>query len=223
MICKSNVQDNMEMCPNCGAMPWRIPDVFLNAEQHHSWLENIYKPQLERWEQWTRIHVENNILREENEKLRAKLDELSFTIPVESSEARTKEETSKPIPLMTSFVYLPPQLVKRKRFLREMSPFTRFTRLNDEDKIHIYYILQNVYQYGQALAQIPASKHGLPRNEMIQDAKQYLKEYIEGDHSVDEAFIILVTRYIMLKYPEWDERELQITLRKVIEAIQRAR
>lgn len=50
MICKQEVGQNEIMCPYCGALPWKIPESFLNSEQHLSWLEEVYKPQLLRWE-----------------------------------------------------------------------------------------------------------------------------------------------------------------------------
>lgn len=49
MICKSEVNDSVSTCPNCGANPWRIPETFLNADQHQTWLNEVYNAQYQRW------------------------------------------------------------------------------------------------------------------------------------------------------------------------------
>ena len=49
MICKQEIADsNIICCPQCGAMPWQIPEMFLNEEQHRIWVEQVYTPQLQR-------------------------------------------------------------------------------------------------------------------------------------------------------------------------------
>ena len=51
MICKCEITDrNTISCPQCGAMPWQMPEMFLNEEQHQIWGEQVYSPQLKRWQ-----------------------------------------------------------------------------------------------------------------------------------------------------------------------------
>lgn len=49
MICKSEVNNESRSCPLCGANPWRMPESFLNSDQHQTWLNEIYMPQYEKW------------------------------------------------------------------------------------------------------------------------------------------------------------------------------
>lgn len=49
MICKSEVNNESRSCPLCGADPWRMPESFLNSDQHQTWLNEIYMPQYEKW------------------------------------------------------------------------------------------------------------------------------------------------------------------------------
>lgn len=54
MICKHDVPDTAQACPTCGADPWKLPEMFLNPEQHQIWLNDFYYPQLARWEEQQR-------------------------------------------------------------------------------------------------------------------------------------------------------------------------
>ena len=58
MICKREVDADEKMCPICGAMPWKLPVSFLNSEQHFTWLEEVYKPQLLRWEKSKQLNAD---------------------------------------------------------------------------------------------------------------------------------------------------------------------
>lgn len=58
MICKQEVDADEKMCPICGAMPWKLPESFLNSEQHFTWLEEVYKPQLLRWEKSKQLNAD---------------------------------------------------------------------------------------------------------------------------------------------------------------------
>lgn len=56
MICKYEIADsNTISCPQCGAMPWQMPEMFLNEEQHQIWVEQIYSPQLQRWQKMQQL------------------------------------------------------------------------------------------------------------------------------------------------------------------------
>lgn len=77
MICKQEVDSDEKMCPICGAMPWKLPESFLNSEQHFTWLEEVYKPQLLRWEKSKQLNADLielqgsiNSIREELQLLR---------------------------------------------------------------------------------------------------------------------------------------------------------
>ena len=77
MICKQEVDADEKMCPICGAMPWKLPESFLNSEQHFTWLEEVYKPQLLRWEKSKQLNADLielqgsiNSIREELQLLR---------------------------------------------------------------------------------------------------------------------------------------------------------
>ena len=50
MICKSIVKENLESCPICEANSWRMPEQFLNEDQHRIWLATVYAPQVKKWE-----------------------------------------------------------------------------------------------------------------------------------------------------------------------------
>ena len=75
-ICKQSVQETALICPNCGAMPWKMPAAFLGPEQHKAWLTEVYEPQLMRWNQVLQREKRIKELSEENERLRQEIRRL---------------------------------------------------------------------------------------------------------------------------------------------------
>ncbi len=80
MICNESIPEDTVMCPNCGAMPWQMPEVFLNEEQHKAWLDAVYKSQLDRWEKQKALQLEYKCFKNNINKLDNKLDELNMNI-----------------------------------------------------------------------------------------------------------------------------------------------
>ena len=76
MICKQEVQINAKICPMCGAMPWKMPESFLNAEQHKIWLEDVYNPQLEHWMRMQEIRQKNYELKSQTKEFHVQIDNL---------------------------------------------------------------------------------------------------------------------------------------------------
>jgi len=120
--------------------------------------------------------------------------------------------------IVPSNLYLPYKIIKKKPFLSAMS---FCTELNEYDKEKIYSIMQKVYCYQYELSQIPASKHGEPRKQLIDEAiRQHFPGFSFEEHPTKkEAFTTLVSDYITYSYPEWDKMKLQYILNQIADAI----
>ena len=94
MICKQEVDADEKMCPICGAMPWKLPESFLNSEQHFTWLEEVYKPQLLRWEKSKQLNADLIELQGSINSIREELQLLRDT------QARSNNITNRSQPLI---------------------------------------------------------------------------------------------------------------------------
>ena len=220
MICKQEVSETEIICPHCGAMPWQMPENFLNADQHHSWLENVYNPQLKRWESLQRIQEENRILRDENEALKRKINESDDSNKAIPDGSNYNHDTDV---LQSSNIHLPNKLIKKKAFF---SAISSCIELDNQDKEEIYGLLQGIYQsfqrYEHTIAEIPPTKHGESRQWIIRNAMEELMSSTGGASTKEESFTLLILDYLTYRFSNFDEDERQYLLHQIYKAIRDA-
>ena len=143
MICQQDVKEQALICPKCGAMPWKMPTSFLNAEQHHIWMETVFKPQLDRWNNSMRIIEENQSLRDEITRLQAHISELEVAANNNNENSASNSNTTTSISYDIS---LPENIVPLKAF---RSQVLIETDLNKYEAEEIFRTLEICFQYSQ--------------------------------------------------------------------------
>ena len=232
MICKQEVEETADICSNCGAMPWKMPETFLNEEQHLLWLNRTYYPQMDRWNNIQQLHTEIDTLRKENSELNLRISQLENIIKIGSSENNSNNSNDSYVstlgyyesnksrdPVSKLNIHLSNKIIKKRSFLNALS---KCILLSDYDKESVYDIIQSIFgsflRYSKAIADIPPTKHGKAREEIINREKERLVTTSQGS-TFQEALTNQITSYVSRRFSKLDYNEQQLLIYQILKAV----